>query len=572
MWKIYTKKSDFVETGKKFNISPVIARILRNRDIFKDDDVKTFLESDVLKMHDPYKMKGIKEAVLFLQDKIKENKKIRIIGDYDIDGVCATTILYRGLKDVSANVDYDIPSRIDDGYGINISLIDKAIEDGVDTIITCDNGIAAINQIEYARKNNINVIVTDHHEVPFEIVEGEKKYILPNANIIINPHQKECNYPFKFLCGASVAYKLIEALSVSKEVLEVCIRFAAIATIGDVVSLVDENRTIVKHGLKLINKYDTKKITKKTIVGLNALIEQNAILNKEITTYHIGFVLGPQINATGRLNTAKFGVELFLEEDEKRAYLLAGELAKLNDERKELTEHFVKVAKNMVEKEFLNDDILVIYLKDCHESIAGIVAGRIKETYYKPTFVITDAKDMLKGSGRSIENYDMYENLNAISHLLEKYGGHKMAAGFSLKEENILRMRKELNKNCKLSDEMKERVLWIDCPLPIEYISHSLIEQIKVLEPFGSGNVKPTFVDKNLLIKSKTVLGKKQNILKLKLENEKCQIIDAIKFIDGENHLKIGDRINVVFYPEINEFNGNKSIQLNIIDYKLVND
>lgn len=572
MWKIYTKKSDFVETGKKFNISPVIARILRNRDIFKDDDVKTFLESDVLKMHDPYKMKGIKDAVLFLQDKIKENKKIRIIGDYDIDGVCATTILYKGLKDVSANVDYDIPSRIDDGYGINISLIDKAIKDEVDTIITCDNGIAAINQIEYARKNNINVIVTDHHEVPFEIVEGEKKYILPNANIIINPHQKDCNYPFKFLCGASVAYKLIEALSVSKEVLEVCIRFAAIATIGDVVSLVDENRTIVKHGLKLINKYDTAKITKKTIVGLNALIEQNAILNKEITTYHIGFVLGPQINATGRLNTAKFGVELFLEENETRAYLLAGELAKLNEERKELTEHFVKVAKDMVEKEFLNDDVLVIYLKDCHESIAGIVAGRIKETYYKPTFVVTDAKYMLKGSGRSIENYDMYENLNAISHLLEKYGGHKMAAGFSLREENILQMRKELNKNCNLSDEMKERVVWIDCPLPIEYINHSLIKQIKVLEPFGSGNVKPTFVDKNLLIKSKSVLGKKQNILKLKLENEKSQIIDAIKFIDGENLLKIGDRINVVFYPEINEFNGNKSIQLNIIDYKQTND
>ena len=533
-WLVYTKKADFKAIAKKYNIDQVIARVIRNRDVCSDEDINMYLNGTIEDMHNPRMLKDAQKAAHIIEDKIKQNKSIRIIGDYDIDGICSIFILYSALKKAGADVSYVVPDRITDGYGINEHLIDNAIADGVDTIITCDNGIAAIEQVKYAKNNNITVIVTDHHDILYKDTDAGREYIVPDADAVVNPKQKDCAYPFDRLCGAGVAYKLVsiiyDELGLDKSDLEEYAEFMAIATVGDVVDLIDENRIIVKYGLSHIAH------TRNT--GLKALINECQIDIDKISSYHIGFIIGPCFNASGRLDTAAKAIELLLCRDDKEAVIKANELKKLNDERKSMTEEKVLKAVEMVETtELKNDDVLVVYLPDCHESIAGIIAGRLRERFYKPCFVITNSIDGAKGSGRSTEGYNMFEGLNGCAHLLSKYGGHPMAAGLSLPVENIDEFRREITeKNNRTQEDMSPRT-WIDVPMPVDYVSKELIHQLQLIEPFGKGNEKPVFADRNLLVKTASLIGKNRNVLKMKLEKERGHVVDAIMFNCDESDI-----------------------------------
>ena len=496
-WMVYAKKADFKQIASEYGIDQVLARIIRNRDICGSKDIDMYLNGNLNDIHNPHSMKDADKFVDIITKKIEEHKPVRIIGDYDIDGICSIYILFCGLKAAGADVDYVVPHRINDGYGINEHLIDNAINEGIDTIVTCDNGIAAYNQVRYAKDNGITMIVTDHHDVPFEIKDDKKVYIVPPADAVINPKQADCDYPFKLLCGAGVAYKLIsllyDRLGFDKKELEDYIEFMAIATVGDIVDLIDENRIVVKYGLKHIAH------TKNT--GLRALIEECQLDINNISSYHIGFVIGPCLNASGRLDTARQAIELMLCKDNEKAHNIAKELIALNNERKSMTEQETQKAIELVENTgLLKDRVLVIYLKDCHESIAGIIAGRIKERYYRPTFVITNAEDGAKGSGRSIEGYNMYEEINKCKNVLTKYGGHPMAAGLSLAISDIDIFRKMLNDNAILTDEDLIPKMWIAVPMPVSYANIRLVNQLKLLEPFGKGNEKPVFADRNLYV------------------------------------------------------------------------
>lgn len=573
VWKVFSKKADFVDIGRTFGIDMVTSRIIRNRDIVGDNDIKRFLRADMEDMYDPFLMKGMKESVSILRDKIKAGKKIRIIGDYDIDGVCSTTILMNILTDIGANVSYDVPDRMKDGYGINIRLIDLAIEDGVDTIITCDNGIAAYAQVKYAKEKGMTIIITDHHEIPYKEENGQKHFIIPPADVVINPHQEDCPYPFKELCGAGVAYKLGIALGVSKEIKDLILKFASIATIGDVVDLKDENRIIVKNGLKLINNSEINGHIGNSLSfnkGLSELIKAAGIGGKKLASYHIGFVIGPCINAGGRLSSAKTGIKLFLSEDMEEVKEIALDLTSLNEERKEMTIRKTKEAIELVETSMMNDKVLLVYLPDCHEAIAGIVAGRLKEHFYRPSFVVTKGAEGAKGSGRSIEGYEMYEEINKCADLLSKFGGHAMAAGFSLPTENIDDFRRRLNEKESLSEEDLTKTVWIDVPMPGSYVTEKLIYELGELEPFGKGNPKPVFADRSLRITSKKLLGKNNNLYKLTLMGPDGKSLTAIKFkSEGEEDMpEVGSLINILYYPELNEYNGLKTIQLNISEYR----
>lgn len=566
-WMVYAKKADFKQIASEYGIDQVLARIIRNRDICGSKDIDMYLNGNLNDIHNPHSMKDADKFVDIITKKIEEHKPVRIIGDYDIDGICSIYILFCGLKAAGADVDYVVPHRINDGYGINEHLIDNAINEGIDTIVTCDNGIAAYNQVRYAKDNGITMIVTDHHDVPFEIKDDKKVYIVPPADAVINPKQADCDYPFKLLCGAGVAYKLIsllyDRLGLDKKELEDYIEFMAIATVGDIVDLIDENRIVVKYGLKHIAH------TKNT--GLRALIEECQLDINNISSYHIGFVIGPCLNASGRLDTARQAIELMLCKDNEKAHNMAKELIALNNERKSMTEQETQKAIELVENTgLLKDRVLVIYLKDCHESIAGIIAGRIKERYYRPTFVITNAEDGAKGSGRSIEGYNMYEEINKCKNVLTKYGGHPMAAGLSLAISDIDIFRKMLNDNAILTDEDLIPKMWIDVPMPVSYANIRLVNQLKLLEPFGKGNEKPVFADRNLYVKTASVIGKNKNVLRCRLETEDGTYVPAVQF--GINNIddipRAGMRISIIYYPDINTFNGIMSLQIIIKEWK----
>lgn len=567
-WFLTMKKADFNSIARKYHISPITARLIRNRDVVGDEAVDYYLNGTIADLYDGMLMRDMDKAVEILAEKIAEEKPIRIIGDYDIDGVNATYILQEGLSGLGAHVDTDIPDRIKDGYGLNIDLIDRALGDGVDTIITCDNGIAASDEIAYGKKNGLTVIVTDHHEVPYVEMNGEKEYMLPRADAVVDPHRPDCEYPFKGLCGAAVAYKLIEALynvmQRDPEDVDYLMENVAIATVGDVMDLTGENRIFVKQGLEMLKRTKNQ--------GLKALIECTGIDTERLNTYHIGFVLGPCINASGRLDTAKRALELLNARTRREAVMLAEDLKALNDSRKEMTEKGVEEAVQMIESTSLKDDkVLVVYLPDCHESIAGIIAGRIKERYYRPAFVLTKAEEGVKGSGRSIESYDMFAQMCRCRALFTKFGGHKLAAGLSLEEGNVERFRQTINALADLTEEDLQMKVSIDMLLPFPYITEQLIKELELLEPFGKGNTKPLFAEKNLRVISPRIFGKNRNVLKCRLEDASGNQMEAVYFGDVEACLKAMEEKHVMsftYYPSVNEYMGRRTLQLTIVNYQ----
>ena len=571
-WFVAMKKADFNGIAEKYQISPIIARLMRNRDVIGDEAIDFYLNGTVEDLYDGLLMKDMDRAVDILKEKIKEGKKIRVIGDYDIDGVNATYILQQGLAGLGADVDTDIRDRIKDGYGLNQMLIDRALEDDVDTIITCDNGIAAMNEIAYGKENGMTIVVTDHHEVPYLEENGEKKYLLPPADAVVNPHRADCEYPFKGLCGAAVAYKLVEVLyRVSgkseqevEHLQERLMENVAIATIGDVMDLVGENRVFVKKGLELL------KTTKNE--GLHALMQCTGVDTANLNTYHIGFVIGPCINAGGRLDTAKRALELLNASNRREAVTLAADLKELNDSRKEMTEEGVEEAVRQIESSSWKDDqVLVVYLPECHESIAGIIAGRIKERYYRPTFVLTKGETGVKGSGRSIEAYDMFAEMSRCRELFTKFGGHKLAAGLSLEEENVEVFRKRINELADLTEEDLQMKVSIDMRLPFPYINEELIHELKILEPFGKGNGKPLFAESKLRVIQPRIFGKNRNVLKCRLEDQQGNQMEAVYFGEVEDCLRQMEKKQIMsftYYPSINEYMGRRTIQLTIVNYQ----
>ena len=571
-WFVAMKKADFNGIAEKYQISPIIARLMRNRDVIGDEAIDFYLNGTVEDLYDGLLMKDMDRAVDILKEKIEEEKKIRVIGDYDIDGVNATYILQQGLAGLGADVDTDIPDRIKNGYGLNQMLIDRALEDDVDTIITCDNGIAAMNEIAYGKENGMTIVVTDHHEVPYLEENGEKKYLLPPADAVVDPHRADCEYPFKGLCGAAVAYKLVEVLyRVSgkseqevEHLQESLMENVAIATIGDVMDLVGENRVFVKKGLELL------KTTKNE--GLHALMQCTGVDTANLNTYHIGFVIGPCINAGGRLDTAKRALELLNASNRREAVTLAADLKELNDSRKEMTEEGVEEAVRQIESSSWKDDqVLVVYLPECHESIAGIIAGRIKERYYRPTFVLTKGETGVKGSGRSIEAYDMFAEMSRCRELFTKFGGHKLAAGLSLEEEKVEVFRKRINELADLTEEDLQMKVSIDMRLPFPYINEELIHELKILEPFGKGNGKPLFAESKLRVIQPRIFGKNRNVLKCRLEDQQGNQMEAVYFGEVEDCLQQMEKKQIMsftYYPTVNEYMGKRTIQLTIVNYQ----
>ncbi len=563
-WMLQTKRADFEEMARCHHITPVTARIIRNRDVMGQEAVEKYLKGGLKDLYSPHLLKDMDRTVTILKEKKEQLKPIRIVGDYDIDGVCSTYLLYQALSQVGAVVDYEIPDRLKDGYGINESIIRAAAADGIDTILTCDNGIAAVEQIKLAKELGLTVLITDHHD----IMKEAGREILPPADAVVNPKQEECQYPFPDICGGMVAYKLVQALYEAFDVpmekwLEM-VEFAAIATVGDVMKLQDENRIIVKEGLNRIGQ--TKSL------GLLKLIERNDLDKDQITAYHIGFVIGPCLNAGGRLQTAKLALSLLLSREEEEADQMALELKVLNDQRKDMTKQGTSEAVEQVEALYREDKVLVVYLPECHESLAGIIAGRLREYFQKPAFVLTDGEESVKGSGRSIETYHMFDALVEVKELLLKFGGHPMAAGLSLPKENVDKFRKCLNEQARLTDEDFIRKVWIDVPMPLEYINEPLIEELELLEPFGQGNEKPLFAQKGLNIRSVRVLGKKRNAVKFSLATDQGTPMDAMMFADGDSFLEeLGDSrvLDVIYYPAVNEYNGNKNLQIVIRNYKI---
>ena len=583
-WVLLRKGADFQHISEKFHISPRVASLIRNRDVIGDDAIEKYLNGTIADLYDGMLMKDMDKAVAVLGEKIKENAKIRIIGDYDIDGIQSTYILLEGFRMLGADVDSDIPDRMKDGYGLNRNLIDRALEADVDTIITCDNGIAAAEEIAYAKSMGMTIVVTDHHEVPYTEIGAGRRYILPEADAVVDPKQEDCTYPFKGLCGAAVAYKLVEALMEAMgkdaEDADYLMENVAIATIGDVMNLVDENRIFVKQGLDMLKRTEN--------LGLKALMECTGVNVDKLSPYHIGFVIGPCMNASGRLDTAKRALELLEAKKVAEADLLAGDLKALNDSRKDMTAQAVEEAFIQVENSELKDaDVLVVYLPECHESLAGIVAGRIREKYYRPVFVLTKGAEGLKGSGRSIETWHMYEGLNRVKHLLSKFGGHKMAAGLSMPEENLEQFRKEINEKSGITPEDLNEKIAIDMQLPFECVNEKFIEELAVLEPFGKGNARPVFAERQVQVESARILGKNKNVLKLQVKDLHGTRMDAMYFGDVNTFVeyvreKFGDIacecllrghghgivMAFTYYPDINEYQGVRTPQIVIQNYK----
>ena len=580
-WFVTTKKADFNHIAAEFGISPVLARIIRNRDIVTEEEVRYFLHGTLEDLHDPYLLKGMKEGSAFLYAAIREKKQICIIGDYDVDGICSTYVLYHALQLLGASVSYRIPHRIKDGYGLNEEIIRECSGQQVEVIVTCDNGIAAAKEIALAKELGMEVLVTDHHEVPYREITGvdgvtEREEILP-PSLVIDPKQKGCPYPYKGICGAVVAYKLVQVLleQAEKEKLitvadrKACLaellEFAAMATICDVMDLLDENRIIVKYGLKQMEQSKN--------LGLRTLIEVCGLKGQKLGNYHVGFILGPCLNATGRLDSAARAMELFLCTELREAVVIATDLKALNESRKELTEQGVKEAVRQMEAgEHGTDKVMVIYLPDCHESIAGIIAGRLREKYAHPFFVLTKAEEGLKGSGRSIEAYHMYEGLHGVEDLLTKYGGHKLAAGLSLEEKNLEELRRRLNADCHLTEEDFVHKILIDVPMPLSYVNMQFVESLSLLEPFGNGNKKPVFACKDVPISHVQLRGKNKNVAGFLLTDETGRKLDGIYFGEAERfyeEMQGRQSLQIVYYPDINEFRGNRSLQIVVTNYMI---
>ena len=584
LWMVQTKRADFSGLAMRLGVSPVAVRVMRNRGLTEEAEMRKYLYGTLDDLYDPRLMKGMEQAAELIARKLKEGKHVRIIGDYDIDGVCSTYILLKGFqraakelsqrcsleagrysveKENDAQIDYEIPDRIKDGYGINESIIRQASADGVDTLVTCDNGIAALREISIAKQLGMTVVVTDHHEVPVD----EYGQILPPADAVVDPKQDGETYPFHEICGAVVAWKLIRVLyeklgSPESEWMDL-LEFAAIATVGDVMKLQDENRLIVKYGLKKIGS------TKNT--GLRKLIEKNNLDIENLSAYHIGFVIGPCLNAGGRLKSAKVALRMLLAEDPERAGEMADELKELNDMRKDMTAKGEAEAIEQVEKQYMDDKVLVVFLPECHESLAGIIAGRLREHFHKPSFVLTRGETTAKGSGRSIEQYHMYQGLCKVSDLLVKFGGHPMAAGLSLEEKDIDEFRRRLNADAELTEEDFVPKIWIDVPMPFEYVNEKIVQELKDLEPFGQGNEKPLFAQKSLVIRNARVLGKNRNVVKLNLVTETGQPVDGLLFADGDRFLEEQagrNMIDMIYYPDVNEYNGTRTLQAVIRNYK----
>lgn len=584
LWMVQTKRADFSGLAMRLGVSPVAVRVMRNRGLTEEAEMRKYLYGTLDDLYDPRLMKGMEQAAELIVRKLKEGKHVRIIGDYDIDGVCSTYILLKGFqraakelsqrcsleagrysveKENDAQIDYEIPDRIKDGYGINESIIRQASADGVDTLVTCDNGIAALREISIAKQLGMTVVVTDHHEVPVD----EYGQILPPADAVVDPKQDGETYPFHEICGAVVAWKLIrvlyEKLGIPESEWMDLLEFAAIATVGDVMKLQDENRLIVKYGLKKIGS------TKNT--GLRKLIEKNNLDIENLSAYHIGFVIGPCLNAGGRLKSAKVALRMLLAEDPERAGEMADELKELNDMRKDMTAKGEAEAIEQVEKQYMDDKVLVVFLPECHESLAGIIAGRLREHFHKPSFVLTRGETTAKGSGRSIEQYHMYQGLCKVSDLLVKFGGHPMAAGLSLEEKDIDEFRRRLNADAELTEEDFVPKIWIDVPMPFEYVNEKIVQELKNLEPFGQGNEKPLFAQKSLVIRNARVLGKNRNVVKLNLVTETGQPVDGLLFADGDRFLEEQagrNMIDMIYYPDVNEYNGTRTLQAVIRNYK----
>lgn len=571
--------------SQSLGVSELICRVLVNRGIEDIDIAQSFINPNFNGLYDGRRMKDLEKGVLIIKSKIEACKKIRIIGDYDVDGVISTFILYKALTRCGANVDYIIPHRIFDGYGINNTIIEKANEERIDTIITCDNGISALEQIKYAKKLGISVIVTDHHDVPFiEDIDLGRVALTPEADAVIDMKQTDCEYPFKLLCGAGVAYKFIQVLyqemGIPKDEEVAFHEFLAIATVCDVVDLTGENRIFVKNGLSVIGESKN--------IGLNALMERTGILGKDIGVYHLGFIIGPCINASGRLDCAINGLKLLLCTDREEAEQLAQEIHSLNTERKNMTLLGVEEAVATIENsELRNDKILVVYRPHIHESIAGIIAGKVREKYNVPTFILTDSEDGVKGSGRSIEVYNMFEELQKCKELLTKFGGHPMAAGFSLEHDNVEILRKKLNDLSLLTADDLIPKVYIDARIPISEINIKIAEELMLLEPYGKGNSKPIIADKNIAVSRGTVLGSNKNVLKLRLLSDNKKYIDCIYFGNiqdfdeyimekyGEqelNKMYTGQsnniKLDIAFNIVVNEYNGNRNVQLVLQYYR----
>ena len=584
LWMVQTKRADFSGLAMRLGVSPVAVRVMRNRGLTEEAEMRKYLYGTLDDLYDPRLMKGMEQAAELIVRKLKEGKHVRIIGDYDIDGVCSTYILLKGFqraakelsqrcsleagrysveKENDAQIDYEIPDRIKDGYGINESIIRQASADGVDTLVTCDNGIAALREISIAKQLGMTVVVTDHHEVPVD----EYGQILPPADAVVDPKQDGETYPFHEICGAVVAWKLIrvlyEKLGIPESEWMDLLEFAAIATVGDVMKLQDENRLIVKYGLKKIGS------TKNT--GLRKLIEKNNLDIENLSAYHIGFVIGPCLNAGGRLKSAKVALRMLLAEDPEQAGEMADELKELNDMRKDMTAKGEAEAIEQVEKQYMDDKVLVVFLPECHESLAGIIAGRLREHFHKPSFVLTRGETTAKGSGRSIEQYHMYQGLCKVADLLVKFGGHPMAAGLSLEEKDIDEFRRRLNADAELMEEDFVPKIWIDVPMPFEYVNEKIVQELKDLEPFGQGNEKPLFAQKSLVIRNARVLGKNRNVVKMNLVTETGQPVDGLLFADGDRFLEEQagrNMIDMIYYPDVNEYNGTRTLQAVIRNYK----
>ena len=563
IWMLQTKRADFNGLAMRLGVSPVAVRIMRNRGLLDEREMRKYLYGTLDDLYDPRQMKGMETAAGIIEKKLIEGKKIRIIGDYDIDGVCSTYILLKGFHRAAGNgqIDYEIPDRIRDGYGINESIIRQAAEDGIDTLVTCDNGIAALKEISIAKQLGMTVVVTDHHEVPVDAY-GQ---ILPPADAVVDPKQDGETYPYHEICGAVVAWKLInviyEDLGIPEHEWMELLEFAAIATVGDVMKLQDENRLIVKYGLKKIGS------TKNT--GLRMLVEKNNLDINNLSAYHIGFVIGPCLNAGGRLKSAKVALRMLLEQDPDRVSGLADELKELNDVRKDMTAKGETEAIEQVERFYMS--VLVVFLPECHESLSGIIAGRLREHFHKPSFVLTRGEQSAKGSGRSIEAYHMYQGLCEVSDLLVKFGGHPMAAGLSIEESDIDEFRRRLNENAKLTEDDFVPQIWIDVPMPFEYVNEKIVDELKGLEPFGQGNEKPLFAQKSLTIRNVRVLGKNRNVVKMNLVTNTGHPFDGLLFADGDRFLEEQtgqNTIDMIYYPDVNEYNGTRTLQAIIKNYK----
>lgn len=582
-WLEIKKGADFQGIAKRFGISPATARLIRNREVIGDERIERYLHGGIRDLYDPGLLAGADQLVQILAEKIREQSLIRIIGDYDIDGVMASCILCQGLLRCGAKADVRIPHRMRDGYGINEHLIDEAYREGVQTILTCDNGIAAIDEIAHAKELGMTVLVTDHHEIPYTEEDGVRRYRRSAADVIVNPKQEECAYPYKNLCGAAVAWKIIlllyESCGIKKEEGLAFLEHVAFATVGDVMDLTDENRILVREGLKRLNRTEHP--------GMRALIAKNGLEPGQITAYHIGFVLGPCVNASGRLQTARLALQLFLQQDMQEAQRLAEELVELNIRRRDMTEKGVEKAKQALKDGTAGEKVPVVFLPEIHESLAGIIAGRIREICHKPVFVLTKAEDGVKGSGRSIEEYSMYEELCKCSECFTKFGGHPMAAGISLREDMVVTFREKINTYCQLTDDDFIPKIKIDIAMPADYPTIALIREFELLAPFGKGNVRPQFADRNLTILRASVLGRNQNVLRLSLRTESGETVSAVYFGDIEAWRayyieKYGERavedavcgrdnpirMSIIYDPQINVYQGTESVQLVIRNYR----